>query len=261
VSGLGSVKRIGRVSFRRIRGTLNWRIDTDEPFLLLAEHEALEWMQREYSDKKKVKGGLVNKASGILTELIFNAMLDELNVPHVTNETLLSKRHPVNIGKIFDFKLADGRTIDVKALPPYQYRENMNVNQWEVDNIGVCDFYVLFKCSGEYTEDDYVDIRDLDKRSARLMEELLSEPNCEEIINEFNSVKERLHHYIGRISKVDFIAYVAGSELVKPGNLKPGKYGFGYYYGLTVHYENGDKLMSPFHSQKEFAGMILCAQL
>lgn len=261
LSSRNNVKHIFRSRFRRVKGTLSWIIDPDEPFFWLAEGEALSWMQGEFSDKQKVKGGLMNKACGILAELIFRAMLDELNIPHIATEPLLSKKHPVNIGKMFDIKFADSRMVDAKALPPYQYRENLNVNQWEVQESGVCDFYVLFKCLGGYTSAECVDMRALDERSARLMEKLLSEPNSEEHINEFNRVKIELHHYIERIAKIDFIAYVAGFTLVKQENLKPGKYGYGDYYGLTVHYGTGGTLEPPFHSQKEFADDILLTQL
>jgi hypothetical protein len=245
--------------FRRIPRTLNWTIELDEPFLELAEHSAIDWMQREFNYKGQVKGGLLNKASGIIAELILRSMLDELNIPHVATEPLLDKKHPVNVGKMFDIKLTNGSTIDVKALPADQHYENLNLNQLEAQRIGVCDFYILFKCSDDYSNDEAEDMRKLDRESARFAERLWKEPKSsdayEKDLKEFIIVKEKLHSYIARIKNIAFISWVRGDDLVQPKNLKRGE--FGDYYQLSVLYGTYGRLLPPFYSMDEFADAIL----
>lgn len=251
-----------RFLYRRVKGTLDWKIENDEPFIWLAEHIALEWMIREYNYKKKVKGGLIFKGCGILAEVTFRSMLDELNVHHICTEPLLDKKHPVNIGKIFDFELSDGTSIDVKALPPTKNGENLNLNQWEAQNIGICDFYILFKCSGEFSDAEKKDMIKLDEQSAQLAERLLQQHKIINKESQFSIVEEKLLAYFKRIAIVKFIAYISGEDLVRKENLRPEKVeGWGDYYGLTVHYSGAqNNIMQPFHSFKEFTEKVLHVQ-
>lgn len=245
---------MNNIFWRRNVGTLNWRFEADEQLRWLAEYHGLQWMQRELHHKGKIKGGLLNKTSGILAELTFRAMLDELKIPHSATEAIFDKKHDVNFGKIFDFRLADGTTIDIKALPPGSL-EKLNLNQWEAQNIGVCDYYVLYKCVGMYANDEYSDMRTLDEKSAILGEKLwgqkASEEEHEKRLSEFKQVRANLEKYIKRIIKIDFVAFIESAALVKSENLKEGPYG--PYYSLKIP----DRLKPPFHSYQEFAADIL----
>ena len=196
---------------RRDKSTLNWTFEAGEPLTWLAEANGLMWMQRELVHKKAIHGGLLNKSSGILTELTFRAMLDELKIPHTATESILDKKHSVNAGKIFDFRLSDGSTIDLKALPPCNSKKELKLNQKEAQYIGVCDYYVLYACSGTYTHEEIQDMRSLDEQSARLGEKIWRGiPNAEKAIaqSEFSKVRTKLHEYITKIKKIEFITFV-----------------------------------------------------
>jgi hypothetical protein len=185
-------------------------------------------------------------------------MLDELRVAHSATESILDKSHSVNDGKIYDFRLSDGSTIDLKTLPPCNSNNELKLNQSEAQNIGVCDYYVLYKCSGSYSEKEIEDMRALDERSARLAEKSWSLSASTDRVcaqSEFSQVRAKLHEYITRINKIEFITFVEGKDLVKQENVRSGK--FGDYYSLIVP----DSLTPPFHSYQEFAADILHATL
>jgi hypothetical protein len=246
----------GRKLNRRLKNTLDWALEADERLIWLAEAEGLLWMQRELGYKRTIKGGLLNKACGVLAELTFRSMLDELNVPHTATEQILDKRHPVNVGRIYDFRLANGTTIDIKALPISSLNYNLNVNKDEAERIGVCDYYVLYKCKGMFVDHEYDDMRALDKRSVELGISYFGEQAVDESIKlEFNQVKAKLEKYLYRMMLMDFVAYTEGGNLVKPENLKNGD--FGPYYSLKVP----DNLTPPFRSYKDFAVNVLHSEL
>ncbi len=241
---------------RRMHNSLDWRIDTDEPLIWLATYHGLQWMQREYIHKKRIKGGLLNKSCGILTELIFRAMLDELKVPHVATEPIFDKKHNVNIEKIYDFRLSDGRTIDVKTLPPGSHNKALNLNQNEAKNNGVCDYYAVFECKGMYSEHEFADMQALDKKSEELGEKLWgNEVEHKNVLEDFRQVKTKMEEYLRRIKIIRFVAYAEGTALVKSQNLKDGLYG--PYYSLKL----SDTLKPPFHSYQEFADSVLHATI
>jgi hypothetical protein len=244
---------------RRIKGTLNWVMNNDEPFLTYAGKQALDWMHREFDSKKRVKGGLINKACGILAENLFRSILDELNVPHVATEPMLSKGHPVNVHRIYDFMLADGTTIDIKSLPPQQYSEKINLNQQEAEEIGVCDWYGLYACTGDFKQEEIEIMLNLcDKQSAELAEILWS--GKADVASELDAVITDAQEYIDRIKSVSCVGWVKGKYLVKPENLITRKAIYGPYFSLTIHRLQG-KLSEPFISPEEFTEKILKVKL
>jgi len=230
-----------RINMRRIPRTLSWDFEAGEQFTRLATQNATYWMNWECERKGKIYGGLLNKATGILVELTFRAILDELKVPHTATESFLHKFHPVNAGKIYDFRLADGTTIDLKAAPPCNPRRRLNVNQYEVTHSEICDYYVLYNLSGNYTNTELFNMGAADKNSVTLGEKLWNpkiseeerEKEHEKTLPEFVKVMEKLRGYILDIKHMKFIGYAKGEELVKRDNLvEDGP--FGSYYCLDV---------------------------
>ncbi len=153
----GKAKPIGNLlRMRRSPGKFDW--DTEEPELIwYAVNIATLWLDRELRQKGYITADHLNKACGILSEEIFAAELNELNVPHLRTMPLLDKEHPTNKGKPYDFKIK-GYTIDIKSISPLPsqsigHHKNLNVNKAEVDNIGLCDFYICTKCYPELPPD------------------------------------------------------------------------------------------------------------
>ncbi|NLB77153.1 MAG: hypothetical protein GX799_11945 [Crenarchaeota archaeon] len=144
------------LKFRRWLGKFDW--STDEPGLIwYSVNIATMWLQREAKQKGYVTADHLNKACGILTEEIFAAELNELNVPHLRTVPLLDKTHPTNARKPYDFKIG-GYTIDLKSISPLPspsigHHKNLNVNHAEIENIGLCDYYICTKCYPELPPD------------------------------------------------------------------------------------------------------------
>lgn len=191
----------------------------DDSFLRYARTIAMDWMSRELNSKHKIKGGPWNKGIGILGELICEAILNQVEVPHIRSDPLLGKAHPANADKNYDFKIGDS-TIDIKTLPPLSRRE-LRLNQREVNYYGVCDYYILLGCSGSLTGEEV-------EKAHMLDEELTKKAPPEQYGRNFADLAEIMN----KISKVDFIGWTTQKNLVKEENLQPSKYGYGDYYAM-----------------------------
>jgi hypothetical protein len=216
-----------------MKGSLSWHIDPDEPLTWFSSGMALQWIINEYNRKGRVKGGLLNKASGILAQQSFDDWMLEHNILHDRTDPLLDSEHPVNRGKHWDFRLVDGKTIDVKALPPTAHHANINVNQSEVEGSGMspCDFYILFRCMGDFTSTELADMEQLDRELCALVP--LTSPEKK---NAFKANHDKLKAYINRIIDIRFVGWARKAELIRAENLKSGP--FGLYYSLAPPYPN-----------------------
>lgn len=176
--------------FRRVPGTLNWTLDEEE-LGWYAVNIATLWLRREYEQKGHVTADQLGKACGILSEEIFDAELNELNVPHLRTVPLLNKEHPTNLGKPYDCKIQDS-TIDIKSIsplpPPSGHHQNLNLNKNEIENNGLCDYYICTKCYPEMPfESKYPD--ELPRQFALKV--------------------------LKRVQKVEFLGYATGAEMLK----------------------------------------------
>ena len=208
-----------RIRPARRTGSFDW--DCDEPELIeYATEIGLLWLQRE-KQRKHVTADILNKACGILSEEIFSADLNELNIPHLRTVPLLSKEHPVNKGKPYDIKIQDV-TIDVKANSPipckegWGHSESLNLNKAESDAHGACDIYVATKDMPELPFEQGPDKQD-EKAGLEFAVKILKQ-----------------------VKRVKFLGWAYGKELIQEANLKQG---YAPYYQLFPR---------ELHSMQEF---------
>lgn len=204
-------------------GRIGWKLEEPE-ILWLTKRLAVVWMIREYNRKGKIKGGPWKKGSGIIGEMLFEAMLNQSEVAHIRSMPLLERDHPVNVRKNYDFKIGD-RTIDIKTTPPKRSWEEslLNVNCGEVEKYGPCDFYILIELNGDLTDKEIGEALLLD-------EELTKGPKLSR--EEFNRKRIKLEKIIDKISSAIFTGWATKEDLINPENIKPGPYGA--YYSLTA---------------------------
>jgi hypothetical protein len=178
------------------------------------------WLDRELEESGEITADHLNKACGILSEEIFDAELNEFKMPHVRTVPLLSKMHPVNLGKPYDIKIQDC-TIDIKSIsplpPPSGHHKNLNVKQSEIKGEGRCDLYIATKCYPE----------------------LQREPRPKK--QDYKVTKPWVMQIMRRINKVEFLGYATPAEIMKKENFRPQ--GDPPFYSLSP----------PFHSMLEFA--------
>ncbi|MGD6933312.1 MAG: hypothetical protein ACQCN5_03810 [Candidatus Bathyarchaeia archaeon] len=187
---------------RRWKGKFDW--STDEPELIVyAVNIAKLWLQREREQKGRITADHLDKACGILSEEIFAAELNELNVPHLRTVPLLNKEHPTNLGKPYDFKI--GRyTVDLKSIsplpPPSGHHWNLNVNKAELgeNQEKICDYYIATKCLPELPAE---------KRPLK---------NDEDLSMKF------AYATLKKVEKVQFLGWATGDELCSDNNLVSG---------------------------------------
>lgn len=184
---------------QRAAGSLDWVVE--EPELIKYAIDIAElWLQRELTQKGRLTADHLNKACGILSEEIFSAELNELDIPHIRTVPLFNKLDPTNAGKHFDFKI-NNYTIDIKSISPLPPRsghhKNINVNSWEVgDHLErLCDYYIGTKCFPEMLMETAQTLKDDNPIPKDLAFEALS-----------------------RVKNVRFIGYITGKELCSPRN-------------------------------------------